>query len=81
MGSLATELADILSTVRRPGDFFASGRMELLTEIAPGIKRAGFIFNPDTGPYARLYFLPSFEAAARSLNIADRGVRSQRCRN
>ena len=31
MGSLATELADILSTVRRPGDFFASGRIELLT--------------------------------------------------
>jgi len=31
MGLIATELADILSTVRRPGDFFASGRIELLT--------------------------------------------------
>jgi putative tryptophan/tyrosine transport system substrate-binding protein len=43
--------------------------LELLTEIAPGVKRAGFMFNPDTGPYARLYFLPSFEAAARSLKV------------
>ena len=31
MASIVTELANILSTVRRPGDFFASGRIELLT--------------------------------------------------
>jgi putative ABC transport system substrate-binding protein len=43
--------------------------LELLTEIAPGIERAGFMFDPDTGPYARLHFLPSFEAAARSLKV------------
>jgi putative tryptophan/tyrosine transport system substrate-binding protein len=43
--------------------------LELLTEIAPGIKRVGFMFNPDTGPFARLYFLPSFEVAARSLRL------------
>ena len=43
--------------------------LELLTEIAPGLKRAAFMFNPDTAPYARSYFLPSFEAAARSVKV------------
>jgi putative ABC transport system substrate-binding protein len=44
--------------------------LELLTEIAPGVKRATIMFNPDTAPYARSYYLPSFEAAARSFKIA-----------
>jgi putative tryptophan/tyrosine transport system substrate-binding protein len=44
--------------------------LELLTEIAPGVKRATIMFNPDTAPYARSYYLPSFEAAARSLKVA-----------
>jgi putative tryptophan/tyrosine transport system substrate-binding protein len=44
--------------------------LELLTEIAPGIKRAAAMFNPDTEPFVRRYFLPSFEAAARSLKVA-----------
>src|SRR6202035_480991 len=30
MSSLNTELAEILSTVERPGDFFASGTVEML---------------------------------------------------
>jgi putative ABC transport system substrate-binding protein len=44
--------------------------LELLTEIAPGVKRATVMFNPDTAPYARTYYLPSFEAAARSFKVA-----------
>jgi putative ABC transport system substrate-binding protein len=44
--------------------------LELLTEIAPGVKRATIMFNPDTAPYARSYYLPSFEVAARSLKVA-----------
>jgi putative ABC transport system substrate-binding protein len=43
--------------------------LELLTQVAPGIKRAAMIFNPDTAPYARSYYLPLFEAAARSLKV------------
>jgi putative tryptophan/tyrosine transport system substrate-binding protein len=43
--------------------------LELLREIAPGVTRAAFMFNPDTAPYARSYYLPSFEASARSLKI------------
>jgi len=41
--------------------------LELLSEIAPGLKRAAIMFNPDTTP-ASLY-LPSLETAARSLKV------------
>jgi putative ABC transport system substrate-binding protein len=43
--------------------------LELLTEIAPSVKRAAIMFNPDTAPGGGLYFLSSFEAAARSLKV------------
>src|ERR1700681_3648658 len=43
--------------------------LELLTQIAPGIKPGAIVFNPDTGAYVKSYYLPAFEAAARSLNV------------
>ena len=43
--------------------------LELLTEIAPSVKRVAIMFNPDTAPHVRSYFLPSIEAAARSLKV------------
>jgi putative tryptophan/tyrosine transport system substrate-binding protein len=43
--------------------------LELLTEISPGVKRSALIFNPETAPYIRSYYLPVFEAAARSLKV------------
>ena len=43
--------------------------LDLLKEIAPSIKRAGIIFNPDTAPATGNFFLGSFEAAARLLAI------------
>jgi putative tryptophan/tyrosine transport system substrate-binding protein len=43
--------------------------LNLLKEIAPGIKRAAFMFNPDTPSGVQKYFLASFEAAAGSLGI------------
>jgi putative tryptophan/tyrosine transport system substrate-binding protein len=39
----------------------------LLSEIAPGLKRVAIMFNPDTPVASR--FLPSLEAAARSLKV------------
>ena len=42
--------------------------LELLSEIAPGLKRAASLFNPDF-PAASV-FMPSFETAARSLKVA-----------
>ena len=41
---------------------------ELLKEIAPGIKRVAFLFNPDTAPYAEA-FLHQAGIAVRSLGI------------
>jgi putative ABC transport system substrate-binding protein len=43
--------------------------LQLLTEIAPHVKRVAAIFNPDTAPYVTSIYLPSFEAAARSLRL------------
>jgi putative tryptophan/tyrosine transport system substrate-binding protein len=43
--------------------------VELLKEIAPGIKRVSAIFNPDTAPYAKTYYLPSIEAGAQSFGV------------
>jgi putative tryptophan/tyrosine transport system substrate-binding protein len=43
--------------------------LELLTEIAPGVKRAAIMFNPKAAAGAGSYFLPSFEAAARLLRL------------
>jgi putative ABC transport system substrate-binding protein len=42
--------------------------LQLLIEIAPGVKRVSVLFNPDTAPFIRSY-QPSFEAAARSLKV------------
>jgi putative ABC transport system substrate-binding protein len=41
--------------------------LELLTEIAPGLKRAAIMFNPETFPATA--FMPSIETAARSLKV------------
>jgi putative ABC transport system substrate-binding protein len=41
--------------------------LELLSEIAPGLKRAAFMFNPDTAVAS--VFMPSLETAARSLKV------------
>jgi putative ABC transport system substrate-binding protein len=42
--------------------------LELLSEIAPGLKRPAVMFNPDTAPVSA--YMPSFEMAARSLKVA-----------
>jgi putative ABC transport system substrate-binding protein len=41
--------------------------LELLSEIAPRLKRAAFMFNPDSAPTS--HYMPSFETAALSLKI------------
>jgi putative ABC transport system substrate-binding protein len=42
--------------------------LELLSEIAPELKRVAIMFNPDTTPVST--YMPSLEAAARSLKVA-----------
>jgi putative ABC transport system substrate-binding protein len=68
-----------VSSLSRPGgnltgfmlqDASIGGKLlQMLTEIAPSVKRAAYMFNPDTAVYVRSYYLPSFEAAARSLKV------------
>jgi putative ABC transport system substrate-binding protein len=41
--------------------------LELLSEIAPGLKRAAIMFNPDTAPVS--IYMPSLETAAASLKV------------
>jgi putative ABC transport system substrate-binding protein len=41
--------------------------LELLSKIAPGLKRAAIMFNPDTAPASA--YMPSLETAARSLKV------------
>jgi putative ABC transport system substrate-binding protein len=43
--------------------------VELLKEIAPGLKRVAMLFNPETAPGRGSHYLPSFEAAAQSLKL------------
>ena len=47
----------------------ASKWLELLKEIAPGIRRVTAMFNPITSPGGGLYFLRAAEAAAASIPI------------
>jgi putative ABC transport system substrate-binding protein len=42
--------------------------LELLSEIAPGLKRAAIMFNPDFAAAPSVY-IPSLETAARSLKV------------
>jgi putative ABC transport system substrate-binding protein len=43
---------------------------ELLMEIATGLKRIAIMFNPDTASGRGSYYLPSFEAAAKTFKVA-----------
>jgi putative ABC transport system substrate-binding protein len=43
--------------------------LELLREVAPGVQRAAYMYNPDTAPRAGRYYGDSFDAAARSFNL------------
>jgi putative tryptophan/tyrosine transport system substrate-binding protein len=43
--------------------------LEFLMVIAPGVKRVATMFNPDTSPGGGSFYLPAFEAAARSLKV------------
>jgi putative ABC transport system substrate-binding protein len=46
--------------------------LELLKEIAPAVGRVAVMFNPATAPASGSYFMPPFEAAAKSLGVSPR---------
>jgi putative ABC transport system substrate-binding protein len=41
--------------------------LELLSEIAPGLRRVAIMFNPETNPVS--VYMPAFETAARTLKV------------
>jgi putative tryptophan/tyrosine transport system substrate-binding protein len=43
--------------------------LELLRDMVPNVKSVAAMFNPQTAPYVRSYYLPSFETASRTFNI------------
>jgi putative ABC transport system substrate-binding protein len=51
--------------------------LELLTEIAPGVKRVAMLFNPDTAPGRGMYYFRDFEAAARSSKVEPIAARAR----
>jgi ABC-type uncharacterized transport system substrate-binding protein len=44
--------------------------LEALKEIAPAVKRVGVVFNPETAPFAPLFWQPVVDVAARSFAVA-----------
>jgi ABC-type uncharacterized transport system substrate-binding protein len=48
---------------------FGGKWLEILKEIAPGIKRVGVIYNPATAPRAGLTYLPAVQAAAQKYRV------------
>ena len=78
LGPLGRQLTDTLAEASFPGPMTGFSNhessmvgkwLELLTQIAPGIKRTAMMFNPDMSPYVRSYYLPFFETGARSLKV------------
>jgi putative ABC transport system substrate-binding protein len=71
--------AGLVEGLARPGGNFTGfinleasmvgKHLELLKEIAPGLTRVAIMFNPDTAPGGGVYFLGSFEAAAKSVAV------------
>ena len=71
--------AGFVASLARPGgnitgfinfeDSMGGKWLELLKEIAPAVKRAAIMFNPDTAPGGGGYFLHSFEAAGAALGV------------
>jgi putative tryptophan/tyrosine transport system substrate-binding protein len=68
-----------VASLRRPGGnitgfttseaVIAAKMLELLTEIASGLKRVALIFNSDTAPGRGMYHFRDFAAAARSSKL------------
>jgi ABC-type uncharacterized transport system substrate-binding protein len=61
-GGNATGFTNFVSTM-------ATKWLEVLKEIAPQVRRAALLFNPETAPYVAEYYQRPFEAAAPSLGV------------
>jgi putative tryptophan/tyrosine transport system substrate-binding protein len=67
VASLANPGGNITGFINIEGSL--SGKwLELMREIAPQVSRIGFLFNPQTAPFAR-YYLDTFRSAAPTLKF------------
>jgi putative ABC transport system substrate-binding protein len=55
----------------------AAKMLDLLREIAPGVKRVAMLFNPDTAPGGGKYYFRDFEAAAQSSSLEPIAARAR----
>ena len=67
VNSLANPGANITGFINIEASL-SSKWLELMRAVAPHVTRVGFLFNPQTAPYAR-YYLDTFRSAASSLAI------------
>jgi len=68
VAGLSHPSGNITGFIHTEGEF--TGKLlELLTEIAPTVKRVAILFDPDTAPGRGSYYLPSFETAARLFRL------------
>jgi len=67
VASLAKPGGDITGFINIEGSLGGKW-LELMRELAPSVSRVGFLFNPQTAPYAH-YYLDSFRSAAATLKI------------
>jgi putative tryptophan/tyrosine transport system substrate-binding protein len=51
--------------------------LQLLNQIAPGVKRVAMLFNPDTAPRGGTYYLRELETAAQSSHIQPIAARAR----
>jgi len=77
-----------ISSLSRPGgnitgfvvwDLSIGGKwMQLLQEIAPGLRRIGVMYNPDTAPYAPPLIASARSSAARNIAVVECHTRNDR---
>jgi len=68
VGSLARPGGNVTGFINEEGAMGGKW-LELLREIAPRLTRAAIMFNPETAPGGGMYFLGSFEAAAKAMKV------------
>jgi putative ABC transport system substrate-binding protein len=68
VGSLARPGGNVTGFINEEGAMGGKW-LELLREVAPRVTRAAIMFNPETAPGGGMYFLGSFEAAAKAMKV------------
>ena len=63
VGSMARPVGNITGFILNPPSMYGKS-LELLKDVAPQLKRVGFLYNPQTGAYARPFITSAATASA-----------------